>query len=50
VKATTGGVHEALWGTVPSLGPGQCLLTGAVFRNPVFVSMRPAKSRRLLID
>lgn len=48
VRQTTGGVHEALWGTLPSLGPGQCLLTGATFRNPIFVEMRPAKSRRLL--
>ncbi|HET8892550.1 MAG TPA: ATP-binding protein [Gaiellaceae bacterium] len=50
VKQTTGGVHEALWGTVPALGPGQCLLTGAMFRNPIFVSMRPARSRRMLIN
>lgn len=49
VKQTTGGVHEALWGTVPALGPGQCLFTGAIFRNPIFVSMRPARSRRLLV-
>jgi DNA helicase HerA-like ATPase len=49
VRHTTGGVHEALWSTVPALGPGQCLLTGAIFRNPIFVSMRPAKSRRLLV-
>jgi DNA helicase HerA-like ATPase len=49
VKQTTGGVHEALWSTVPALGPGQCLLTGAMFRNPLFVTMRPACSRRLLI-
>lgn len=49
VRHTTGGVHEALWGTVPALGPGQCLLTGAIFRNPIFVNMRPAKSRRLLV-
>ena len=49
VKQTTGGVHEALWSTVPSLGVGQCLLTGAVFRNPLFVNIRPAKSRRLLV-
>lgn len=48
VKQTTGGVHEALWSTMPSLGPGQCLLTGAVFKNPLFVNMRPAKTRRLL--
>lgn len=48
VRQTTGGVHEALWSTVPALGPGQCLLTGAVFRNPVFASIRPAASRRML--
>jgi uncharacterized protein len=47
VKATTGGVHEALWSTVPALGQGQCLMTGSVFRNPVFVQMRPARSRRM---
>lgn len=49
VRQTTGGVHEALWSTVPSLGPGQCLLAGSVFRNPIFVSIRPARSRRLLV-
>lgn len=48
VKQTTGGVHEALWSTIPSLGPGQCLVTGAVFKNPLFVEIRPAKSRRML--
>lgn len=47
VRATTGGVHEALWSTVPGLAPGQCLLTGSVFRNPVFVQIRPARSRRM---
>lgn len=48
VRQTTGGVHEALWSTVPALGLGQCLLTGAVFKNPLFVNIRPALSRRLL--
>lgn len=48
VKQTTGGVHEALWGTLPSLGPGQCLLTGAIFKNPLFVEIRPAQSKRML--
>jgi DNA helicase HerA-like ATPase len=50
VRATTGGVHDALWSTVPSLAPGQCLLTGAVFRTPVFTAVRPAASRRMLVD
>ena len=47
VRATTGGVHDALWSTVPGLGPGQCLMTGPSFRNPVFVQIRPARSRRM---
>jgi DNA helicase HerA-like ATPase len=48
VKQTTGGVHEALWSTIPALGPGQCLLTGRTFRNPLLINVRPAKSKRLL--
>lgn len=48
VKQSTGGVHEALWTNVPALGPGQCLLTGSVFKNPIFVNIRPARSKRLL--
>jgi DNA helicase HerA-like ATPase len=50
VKQTTGGVHEALWSTIPALGPGQCLLTGSTFKNPVFVNVRPSKSKRLLTN
>lgn len=48
VKQTTGGVHEALWSIIPALGPGQCLLTGRTFRNPLLIDVRPAKSKRLL--
>ena len=48
VKQTTSGVHEALWSTIPALGPGQCLLTGRTFKNPLLVNVRPAKSKRLL--
>ncbi len=48
VKQTTGDVHEALWTILPALGPGQCLLTGTVVRNPIFAEIRPARSRRLL--
>lgn len=50
VKQSTGGVHEALWTNVPALGPGQCLLTGSIFKNPIFVNIRPAKSKRLLTN
>jgi DNA helicase HerA-like ATPase len=48
VKQTTGGVHDALWSIIPALGPGQCLLTGRTFRNPLLIDVRPAKSKRLL--
>jgi DNA helicase HerA-like ATPase len=48
VKQTTGQVHEALWSIIPALGPGQCLLTGRTFRNPLLMNVRPAKSKRLL--
>ena len=48
VRQTTGGVHDALWSTIPSLGPGQCMLTGRTFKNPLLVNVRPAKSKRLL--
>jgi DNA helicase HerA-like ATPase len=48
VKQTTGGVHDALWSIIPALGPGQCLLTGRTFRNPLLINVRPAKSKRLL--
>ncbi|MFW5955599.1 MAG: ATP-binding protein, partial [Rhodothermales bacterium] len=47
VKSTTGGVHEALWSTVSTLGPGQCLLSGSGLRNAVLLAVRPARSRRL---
>lgn len=50
VKQSTGGVHEALWTNIPALGPGQCLLTGSVFKNPIFVNIRPARSKRLLTN
>ena len=47
VKQTTGGVHDALWTNIPALGPGQCLFTSATLRNPIFVNIRPAMSKRL---
>jgi hypothetical protein len=48
MKSTTGGVHEALWSTVSTLGPGQCLLSGPVLKNAFLLSVRPARSHRML--
>ena len=47
VKQTTAGVDKALWSSIPAMGPGQCLLAGSVFKNPLFVKIRPAQSHRL---
>ncbi len=48
VRQTSGNVDEALWQSVPTMGPGRCLLTSPVFANPMFVDVRPAQSQRLL--
>lgn len=48
VKATTGSVDESLWTSVPALAPGRALLTGSAFPKPLFVDIRPARTRRLL--
>lgn len=48
IQQTTGSVDASLWETIPSLGPGRVLLTGPVFPKPLFVDVRPARSRRLL--
>jgi len=47
IKRTTAGVDAALWTNVPAMGPGQSLLTGAAFKKPLFIKVRPACSRRL---
>lgn len=49
LKQSTGSIDEALWSRVPSMTQGQCLMAGSVFKNPMFVDIRPARSRRLLI-
>ncbi len=49
VKETTGSVDENLWTTVPAIEPGRCLLAGAAFKTPLFMDVRPARSRRMLV-
>jgi len=49
IKNSTESVNETLWSMVPGLGLGQCLLASAAFRNPLFMNVRPARSRRLLV-
>ncbi len=50
VKKSTAGVDEKLWGSIPAMGPGQCLLAGSVFKNPLFLNVRPSQSLRLHVS
>ena len=46
LKTTTGGVHDELWSTVSTLGPGECLFSSSSLPNALLLSARPAQSRR----
>jgi len=47
IKRTTAGVDDTLWETIATMGPGQCLLTSSIFKKPLLLSIRPARSCRL---
>ncbi len=47
LQRTTPGVDNTMWDTVATLGPGQGLITGAVFNKPLLINMRPTQSNRL---
>lgn len=50
IKNTTGGVLEGLWKGVPNLGQGQAMIISPQFSHPVLTQIRPALSKRLLVD
>ena len=50
VKRTTAGIDKTLWENVSAMGPGQSLLTGSALKKPLFIKVRPARSRRLLVS
>ncbi len=47
VRKSTAGVEETIWSSIPAMGPGQCLLAGSVFKNPLFLTVRPSQSLRM---
>lgn len=50
LKSTGGDVVEELWNQLPSLGVGQALVSSPQFNHSVMVDIRPAKSKRELVD
>lgn len=50
LKATGGDIVEEVWNQIPGLGVGQAIISSPQFNHPVQVDIRPAKSKRELID
>jgi len=50
LKATGGDIVEEVWNQIPGLGVGQAIISSPQFNHPIQVDIRPAKSRRELID
>jgi len=50
LKATGGDIVEEVWRGVPGLGTGQAIISGPQFNHPIHVDIRPAKSKRELVD
>lgn len=46
IKTSTGGVNPSLWGEIPIMGQGRCLIISPQFRHPLMVDMRPCSSER----
>lgn len=50
LKNTTGGVIESVWNSLPTLGQGQALIISPQYTHPIIAQIRPAKSRRTLVE
>jgi DNA helicase HerA-like ATPase len=50
LKRTSGDVLSELWEMLPSLGPGQALITSPQFTHTVLVEVRPSATRRRMIE
>ena len=50
LKATGGDIVEEVWNQIPGLGVGQAIISSPQFNHPIQVDVRPAKSKRELID
>ncbi|GAB4271280.1 ATP-binding protein [Thermincola ferriacetica] len=50
LKNSTGAVNDAIWGDIPVLGQGRCLIISPQFKHPVMCDMRPCSSNRRMTD
>ncbi len=50
LKRTSGDVLSELWDMLPSLGPGQALITSPQFTHTILADIRPSATRRRMIE
>jgi len=50
LRSTAGDVRSEMWGLVPALGVGQCLLSTPQYRDPLVVNVRPCRTRRQFVE
>lgn len=50
LKRTSGDVVSELWEMLPSLGPGQALVSSPQFTHAILAAMRPCATRRRMIE
>jgi hypothetical protein len=50
LRRSIGGVDESLWKQLPSLAPGQAIVSAASMARPMLVTMNPTPARLRMID
>jgi len=50
LKRSIGGINEALWRNLPSLAPGQAIISFTTFARPLQVTIDPSPCRLLMVE
>jgi DNA helicase HerA-like ATPase len=50
LKRSIGGINEALWRNLPSLAPGQAIISFTTFTRPLQVTIDPSPCRLLMVE
>jgi uncharacterized protein len=50
LRRSIGGIDQALWGLLPSLSPGQAIVSFTSLTRPVLVAVDPTPCRLLMVE
>ena len=50
LRRAIGGIHESLWQHLPSLAPGQAVVSFTTLARPLLVSVDPSPAKLLMVD